>query len=95
MKFLKNIKNILFSNNDITDNGFITFTNNLINIPKLETLYFWNNQITDKGAEVFLNNINKCDNLKIVDLTINIIGEDIRNKFRNYCDENKGLFIDV
>ena len=95
MKILKNLKNIMFSNNDITDNGFITFTNNLINIPKLETLYLWNNQITDKGAEFFLNNINKCDNLKIVDLTINIIGEDIRNKFRNYCEENKGLFVDL
>ena len=85
----------MLSNTDITDDGFINFVNNIGNIPKLETLYFWNNQITDKGAEELLKNIYKCNKLRIIDLTINIIGEELRNKFRDYCEKNKGLFVDI
>jgi Ran GTPase-activating protein (RanGAP) involved in mRNA processing and transport len=95
MKILKNLKNLMLSNTDITDDGFINFVNNIGNIPKLETLYFWNNQITDKGAEELLKNIYKCNKLRIIDLTINIIGEELRNQFRDYCEKNKGLFVDI
>ena len=95
MNNLKNLKFLLLSNNDISDDSFINFVKNLDKINNLESLFLWDNIIGDKGAEEFLNNLKKYPNLKHIDLTINDITVDIKNKFKEFSHKNKGLFIDI
>ena len=94
MFFLNELSFLLLSKNEIGDNGIISFSLKLSQLSKLETLLLWNNKIGNKGGESLLGIMQKCMNIKTIDLSINKMTEDVKQKFRDLGETLK-ISIDI
>ena len=94
MFFLNELSFLLLSKNEIGDNGIISFSLKLSQLSKLETLLLWNNKIGNKGGESLLGIMQKCMNIKTIDISINKMTEDVKQKFRDLGETLK-ISIDI
>ena len=95
MENLPELNYLFLSKNEIDDEGFIDFAKNINKLPNLENMYFWNNKIGDEGAEELLSKIKSLKKLKIVDISINGVSEEVKQKYRDFSEVTKKISIDI
>ena len=74
--------------------GIKEFSSNISTLPHLETLLLWNNKIGDDGGESLIKAIEHCGSLKTLDISINIMREEVKQKYRDLGDRLK-ISIDI
>ena len=67
---------------------------NISKLRNLETLLLWNNKIGDIGGESLVGEIEKCPSIKNLDMSINIMSEEVKQKFRDLGDR-RNISIDI
>lgn len=86
MFILQDLNFLLLSKNEIGDIGIQEFAKNISKLRNLETLLLWNNKIGDIGGESLVGEIEKCPSIKSLDLSINIMSEEVKQQFRDLGD---------
>ena len=94
MHLLSQLNFLLLSKNEIGDYGISRFADNINKLINLETLLLWNNRIGDEGGESLIRKIEKCPKLKTLDISINIMSKDTKQKYRDLGDKLK-ISIDI
>ena len=94
MHILKDLNFLLLSKNEIGDFGIKEFASNISTLQHLETLLLWNNKIGDEGGESLIKEIERCGSLKTLDISINIMREEVKQKYRDLGDRLK-ISIDI
>ena len=89
MKQIKNLRILEIGHAQIGDGGIEEFTLNINVLNNLEKIVLLNNTISDIGGKSLLKAIGKCPSLKVVDVSRNLLSEEIEKGFLEL--ENKKI----